>query len=284
MTGAEFEGVDFDLLADFVGGALDGTPDQERVATLVAGDPVWRASFEALAPAMAAVGGALEAFDPEPMPDDLADRLDTLLRAPAIAAEPREVPAPDVPAKVVDLDSRRRARRWAAPLTVAAAVLAFAGFGASWWVANQPMDNSNDTASSAAVAEGAAEAGLPFAVTSSGMDYTVATLTEVPMGSTMASGETGISAPDKTRATALKNSALGRLDDAAELMACVEAITTENSGGTITVEGVDYALFDGKPAVIVRFSAANGLWVWAVGPECGVPGAGADTVRKLPVR
>ncbi|HWS38064.1 MAG TPA: hypothetical protein VN408_35680 [Actinoplanes sp.] len=274
MTGAEFEGVDFDLLADFVGGALDGTPDEERVATLVAEDPQWQAAFEALVPAMAAVGGALEAFDPEPMPVDLADRLDALLRAPEAPAEP----APAVPTNVVDLESRRRARRWAKPLAVAAGVIAFAGFGATWWSVNQGV-GSEDAASTAAVAEGAA-ANLPFAVTSSGLDYTAATLAESPMNATMAGGaDEGTAA-----AQAQKNSVLSRLEVPAELLACIDAITRENAGGTIAVETVDFARFGGNPAAIVRFSAANGPWVWAVGPGCGTPGAGADNLQKLPVR
>ena len=29
MTGAEFSGVDIDLLADYIGGALEGTPDED---------------------------------------------------------------------------------------------------------------------------------------------------------------------------------------------------------------------------------------------------------------
>ncbi|WP_430784761.1 hypothetical protein [Actinoplanes sp. G11-F43] len=281
MTGAEFEGVafegvDLDLLADFVGGALDGTPDEERVATLVAEDPAWQAAFEALAPAMAAVGGALAAFEPEPMPDDLAARLDGLLREP----ETETAAAPAVPTNVVDLEARRRARRWAAPLAVAAAVIAFAGFGATWWVANQPLADQASSDSAAATAERATGVGLPFTVTSSGIDYSAATLADVPMSATMATGEDQAgSLPE-----APKSATLGRLDDTGALLACIEAITAENAGGTLSVESVDYARFDGKPAVIVRFSAANGQWVWAVGPECGSPGAGADAAQKLPVR
>lgn len=272
MTGAEFEGVDFDLLADFVGGALDGTPDEDRVATLVAEDPRWQAAFDALVPAMTAVGGALEAFDPEPMPTELADRLDTLLRSPETPAELASV----VPTNVVDLASRRRARRWAAPLAVAAAVIAFAGFGATWWSADQSA-SSEDAASSAMSAERAAD--LPFAVTSSGLDYSAATLGESPMNAPMAGAD------EETAAVHTQKSAgLSRLEVPAELLTCIDAITRENSSGTVSVETVDYARFDGRPAVIVRFSAANGLWVWAVGPECGTPGAGADTVQKLPVR
>ncbi|GAA1590081.1 hypothetical protein [Actinoplanes couchii] len=279
MTGAEFEGVDFDLLADFVGGALDGTPDGQRVATLVAEDPSWRAAFEALGPAMAAVGGALEAFEPEPMPADLADRLDTLLRT----AETPVEPVPVVPTNVVDLESRRRARRWAAPLSVAAAVLAFAGFGATWWVSNQSMDNSESTAAAGSTTAEQAGALPAFAVTSSGTDYTAATLPDAPMSETLS---TGLALPDESAPAAAvpKTPGLSRLEDPSALAACVDAITVANSGGTLAVESADFARFDGTPAVVFRFSAANGVWAWAVGPDCGLPGAGADTLQNLPVR
>ena len=47
---------------------------------------------------------------------------------------------------------------------------------------------------------------------------------------------------------------------------------------------LDYATFEGAPALIVQFSAANGIRVWAVGPECGTRGAGAASLAQLPVR
>ena len=50
------------------------------------------------------------------------------------------------------------------------------------------------------------------------------------------------------------------------------------------MESVDYARFDGAPALIVRFTAANGRWAWASGPACGTPAAGAATLGKVPVR
>ena len=55
MTGREFREVDHDLLADYVGGALDGTPERDRVARLVAEDAAWADAHATLAPAMARV-------------------------------------------------------------------------------------------------------------------------------------------------------------------------------------------------------------------------------------
>ncbi|GAA4940365.1 hypothetical protein [Actinoplanes utahensis] len=288
MTGAEFEGVDIDLLADFVGGALDGTPDEERVAALVAGDPSWRAAFEAFAPAMAAASAALRDLEPEPMPADLAARLDGLFRSPAAGAggTTGDVPgeaadessASPVPAKVVDLGRARRARRWAAPLTVAAASLAVAGFGLNGLLTdsadNRPAAGQADTA--AAPLAAAPPIGE---ILHSGTDYSDTTLTE--QRSTAFSGDEGV---ESNASSAAKADPLGRLADPTALAVCLDAIAQENAGGPITVEFVDYARFEGRPALVVRFSATNGGWVWAAGPECGTPASDPDTVRKLPVR
>ncbi|MEU0765272.1 phosphopantetheine-binding protein, partial [Streptomyces microflavus] len=55
MTGREFREVDHDLLADYLGGALDGTPEQTVVARLVAEDPAWSDAHDVLAPALTRV-------------------------------------------------------------------------------------------------------------------------------------------------------------------------------------------------------------------------------------
>lgn len=311
MTGAEFEGVDIDLLADYVGGALDGTPDEERVAALVAEDPAWQAAFETLAPAMTAVGAALRELEPTPMPDDLAARLDGLLRGPgdglqrgpgdrlqdgpadglqrgpgdglqagAGEGEPSSGdPASPVPAKVVDLGKARRARRWVAPLTAAAAVLAFAGFGVNALFLSDSSKNTEAAGSADTAAAPMATMPQVGEILRSGADYTDATLGEQRAGTFGADGSAETQA-----SSAGKLDALARLDDPTALAVCLDAITRENAGGPITVEFVDYARFEGRPALIVRFSATNGTRVWVAGPDCGTPATDPDTVRKLPVR
>jgi hypothetical protein len=278
VTGAEFEGVDIDLLADYVGGALDGTPDEERVAALVATDDAWRAAHEALEPGMIAVGAVLREFEPEPMPDDLAARLDTMFRAAA-----SEEAAPEaVPAKVVDLDRARRRRRWVAPIGVAAAVVAFAGFGVNSLLA----PGAEDTAARSANSEAAPMAAAPAAgreVSRSGTDYTASTLTSV--GQQLRNAPSSADEPQTASGTELQEaSGLDRLTMPDAVAACLQEITRVNGGGVISVEFLDYARFNGDPALIVRFSAADGIWVWAVGPECGTPGAGADELERVPVR
>ncbi|WP_373688915.1 hypothetical protein [Verrucosispora sioxanthis] len=42
MSAGEFSEVDHDLLADYLGGALDGTPEHAEIARRVAQDPAWR--------------------------------------------------------------------------------------------------------------------------------------------------------------------------------------------------------------------------------------------------
>ncbi|MBO3739368.1 hypothetical protein [Actinoplanes flavus] len=280
MTGAEFDGVDLDLLADYVGGALDGTPDQERVAGLVSADPAWRRAFEMLEPGMIAVEAALREFEPEPMPDDLAARLDAMFRVP----EETSGAADAVPAKVVDFEGvrRARARRWAAPVGVAAALLAFAGFGVSQLSGTSMSDGSAESAAGGA-ADAPAMARIPADnVVFSDTDYTSGTLA----AASAKRSQVGVLS-ETSEATAAQDtgvSPLARLIDPSGLISCLDAITRNNGGGQISVDLVDYARFDGDPAMIVRFSAANGVWVWAVGPECGAPGAGADTVEQLPVR
>ena len=293
MTGAEFSGVDIDLLADYIGGALEGTPDESVVAARIADDPAWRAAYESLGGAMAVVGAELGRLAAEPMPAELATRLDGLLRAEAAPAAPRltvvrdpdavEYSAAAVP--VGERDRRGRRRRWATPIAIAAGTVAFVGFGLDYLAGREP-DQAQDTAASSA---GSAEQAAPAAgevVLTSGTDYTRATLaTEPPQP--LAASELGSSAQaaakDRTRISA-DEPALSRLAVRAALEECFAAIQRENGGGPIAVRSVDYASYTGTPAVVVRFVADNGTWAWASGAECGTRTAGADTLDKVPVR
>ncbi|MEV7621605.1 hypothetical protein [Actinoplanes sp. NPDC089786] len=184
MTADEFGTVDVDLLADYIGDALDG-PDHERVARLVADDPEWRSAYALLSPGMDSVSAELSAMGsaPEQMPDDLWVRLDDAFRSPiadpstipadlATPAEPHlepvradrhlvsvptEVSAPtevSVPTERSERKntSRRRRLRWAAPIAAAAGVVAFAGFGAAY-LSNSKSSQDNATSSAAGAAD-----------------------------------------------------------------------------------------------------------------------------------
>ncbi|MGX6607871.1 hypothetical protein ACWKSP_37965 [Micromonosporaceae bacterium Da 78-11] len=299
MTGAEFSGVDIDLLADYIGGALDGTPDESVVAALIANDPAWQAAYESLGGGMALVGVELSRLGAEPMPAELAARLDTMFTRPIEAAEPLD-PEPVAPAgprlalvrggaasgdAANPVPERKsspgpgRRMKWAAPIAVAAGVIAFVGFGLDY-LAGRDAANTDSAASSAA---GMADANR--SMWHSGFDYTLASLGAEPMQPFVApdlSASAMKSSPQ--RVSAADDSPLARLDLGDALQDCLDAIEQANGAGAISVLSVDYARFDGAPALIVRFTADNGMWGWASGPSCGTPDGGAATLGKVPVR
>jgi hypothetical protein len=321
----EFSGVDIDLLADYVGGALDGTPQHATIAGLIAHDPAWRAAHDALAEGMTAVGRELGALGaaPEPMPAEFAVRLDAAFASGIADPAPidPELATPSVPhLKPVRGDAsgrrltpvpddgvdrgagrrngamsanRRRRLRWAVPIAAAAGVLAFAGFGIDYLTGGtKSSDNATTSAGGAARAESAPMiasdqphvAAPPAAgqIRSSGVDYDRATLRDATTAALKAPAPMGASHVPGL-ATDSAASPLARLRPPDALMACLDAIAQANGAGTITVQTVDYARFQGSPALVVRFSAANGGWVWASGPACGAPGSGAATVASVPV-
>ncbi|WP_250000558.1 hypothetical protein [Actinoplanes sp. M2I2] len=272
MTGADFSGVDIDLLADYIGGALEGTPDESVVATLIADDPAWRAAYESLGGGVAAIRAELGRIEPEPMPAELAARLDGMFSAPALTLVKGDAAA--------ERPTGRR-RRWVTPIAIAAGFIAFVGFGADY-LSGRGAPQTEDAASTAAgtlAAEGPA-------ILSTGADYTRATLAGEPPQPLAASGKApGFGESDaQEQRTAVNDPALARLADPAALQACLEAIQRENAGSAIAVQTVDYARFDGVAALIVRFTADNGNWVWAAGADCGTPAAGADALDKVTVR
>ncbi|MFF5295109.1 hypothetical protein [Paractinoplanes globisporus] len=299
MTGAEFRGVDIDLLADYIGGALTGTPDEPVVATLIADDPAWRAAYESLSGGMAAVATELGRFEPEPMPAEVAARLEAALTTPA----PRLTLVPDSgdgapPVREEKTTRRERGRRlrWVTPIAIAAGAVAFVGFGLDY-LSGRDGNSADKSASSAAGeaqarrpdsgqapaiagAEPKSDSGQDSAqsqsatpqLLSSGTDYTRATLAQAPTQA--------LSAPAPL-ATASK---FGRLSSTDTLRQCLDMIALANGAGPITAESVDYARFEGKPAIVVRFTADNGAWAWASGPSCGTSSGGADTLAKVPVR
>lgn len=330
MTGGEFSGVDIDLLADYVGGALDGTPDEAVVAALVADDPAWADAHDALTGGIASVGADLRALgaEPEPMPDHLAVRISAALAnlppltGPDLSAdtdhdlakggkatEPagvrRHLAAVPNEGDVVGAvrgrrdrgsaaDRRRRVREWVAPIAVAAGALVFAGVGLGALLNGGSAEDSGSTMAGQAAPEmssswsverrGADAATLSGTdtgwVIASGLDYGRATLSE--SFSTAFSGgaqKESSPRPGTTRVPAAGGAipALDRLRVPEALLACIDAIRAEHRSGDVIPVTVDYARFEGAPALVVRFTASDGAWAWVSGPDCGAPGAGADT-------
>jgi hypothetical protein len=342
VTGADFSEVDIDLLADYVGGALDGTPDEATVAALISDNPAWQAGYAAMVDASAFVGAQLGTLGTpaEPMPAEISDRLERLLlsadanpvnvtAAHSDVADPSsiepELAAPSGPrlepvgegaasgrhlsaVRNDDLDraagergrataaGRRRRLRWAAPIAVAAGALAFVGFGINYLSGGAADSQDNSTAGASAARPENALADVVAAPTvdqilASGVDYQRTTLQQNVLRTLAgpdAPGPTGLSSKKATAAppafaTDAAGDALARLRPREALLACLDAIAVENGGGAITVQTVDYARFEGRPAVVVRFSADNGEWAWASGPECGNGAAGAATQGRVPV-
>ncbi|MBU2663573.1 hypothetical protein KOI35_08650 [Actinoplanes bogorensis] len=278
MTGAEFGGVDIDLLADYIGGALEGTPDESAVATLIADDPAWREAYEQLSGGIEVVRAELASFGPVEMPDDVAARVDAMF-APVPQLTVVRGEAPDG----VREKKRNRRMRWATPIAIAAGFIAFVGFGADYLIGRGSDDSAADTASSAGgSAENSTALDAGIITKTTGTDYTRATLAQEPVEPMNApKSSLGVDQSEPQRSMA-SGSALSRLLDPAALDDCLAAIQQEQ-GGSITVRSVDYARFDGAPALIVRFSGSAGSWAWAVGPLCGTPAGDADTITQVPV-
>ncbi|MBQ1043928.1 MULTISPECIES: hypothetical protein [unclassified Micromonospora] len=309
MTSREFSEVDHDLLADYLGGALDGTPEQATVARLVEQDPAWRVAYETLAEAVDLVHADLAGWTAAPapqMPVAVTDRITAALAgagpAPGPAA-PRDG-TPVVPAQAGGTSrppgaaSRperhsgpgRRPRRWAriaGPVALAAASVAAVGLG----VGRLAGPGDGGTADRAAPM-----AAAPYRTTgpalSSGTDWTPERLAadRVPAGAKSmpqpdmagpsgAGRENGPETPlasDRYRVGVVLD--LERLARPEALAACLTAIGAEHGDTPLTVSMIDYARYQGVPALVVTFADATGArWGWASGPECGVPGSGADT-------
>jgi len=309
VTGGSFSEVDLDRLADYVGGALEGTPEAAAVARLVSDDPTWRQAHEQLVDAFAAVDADLRAFDdtPDPMPNDVADRLTAALAgaAPADAGRPRLVTvAGGRSATSTSRDvRRRRLLRWGAPIAVAAGVLAFAGFGLNSLLSPGNLFSTGTSDERAASSPGGAEvmdapadsgapaAGMPHRYGSAPADRILRTGTDyrreslAAMQRAVAKEALGPQAAEDARAltSAGVDAALRRLVDRDALQACLDAIARAQAAAEIDVRQVDYARFEGAPAVVVLFVADGRQWAWVSGPGCGTPAFGADIRYRVPV-
>lgn len=360
MTGGQFGEVDFDLLADYVGGALADTPGEAEVARLIASNTTWAQAYAELTTAVDAVGVDLASWGavPEPMPDAVTARLTaaladatlteavpladaTLAEAVPLAeaatfataaahADVTTVRAPSPAAELADAGERpgrrpagaphggvassgpgraaRSRRRWsrlAGPMAVAAAVTAFAGFGLPRLTGSNSADRSSGAAVSGPGAEraegdrrsanilGAPQAPVDVAAmtpTFSGTDYAASTLADrvSALGGQRInttetdSGEQPNGTPEQSRAAGAYG--LERLSDRSALTGCLDAVARAHDNGTLMVDIVDYARFEGSPALVVSFTDGTGTrWAWAVGPECGLPGVGTDERHRTRV-
>ncbi|MFE9956330.1 hypothetical protein [Micromonospora sp. NPDC005299] len=313
MTSREFSEVDHDLLADYLGGALDGTPEQVAVARLVEQDPAWGEAHAALARAVELVHADLAGWAAEPVPElppSVADRISAALAGAGPAPtgdlasdlpEPGSTPTavPAQPGRSTgptggtgrpgrNTGPGRRSRRWtrlAGPVALAAASVTAVGFGVSHLVDTGAgrITGAADSAGSRANGEAAPLAAAPYRTTGpalhSGTDYTPDALSRMrtgvvgPLQSDKANPAGGQDEHRLSEATGLD-----RLARPEALASCLSEIGAEHRAGPLAVDLVDYARFQGRPALVVTFTDAGGArWAWVSGPECGVPGSSADT-------
>jgi hypothetical protein len=311
--------VDHDLLADYVGGALDGTAEERVVARLIAEDPQWAEAYARLAQDTADVRVTLSGWGAEPasMPPDVIERISAALsadladgltaaanghekaaggrREPAVTGtRPGATRRPGATAPPGRPDgaathpagraAARRLPRWAMPVAIVAVLAAMGGLGVSQLAGDTRATDS--TASSGEVQPRSAEGGSaeqpvgaksPDQVFASGTDYTRRSLVAqlVPL----ASRASTLSGAGESPVPAQKDRAAGEPQrdlSVSTLAPCLRAIAGEHGRGTPRFDVVDYARFEGEPALIVLFTDPDGQrWAWAVSPECGRPEAGA---------
>jgi hypothetical protein len=141
-----------------------------------------------------------------------------------------------------------------------------------------PMMESQDTAGAGVAAEH---------VTASGTDYRRDTLRAAAQSASNRSAQETkpdrSSPKDRALAAGAVVPALQRLSVREALIACIDAIAAEHRAGPVRVESADFARFEGSPALVVHFTASDGTWAWVSGPDCGAPGAAADTRHQARV-
>lgn len=294
MTGREFSEVEIDLLADYVGGALDGTPEHATVAQLVAEDPAWARAHAELSAATVTVHSQLADWGAttEPMPVDVADRVAAAL-SDAASSPPQTRPTlTAVPGGRPATRTTRRSRRWrswAVPTAAAAGVLVAAGFGISLIDLDGAQDAGTTSAEAPASARDQAGAGsVPQVMQdttqqliASGLNYQRATLAGAAIPAEAADATRAFSAQETTDLAVPE--VLRRLVAGDALGACLNTIAAAHDRGRVTVQAVDYATFEAEPAVMVFFADDSGeRWIWVSGPACGLTGPDTRANARIP--
>ncbi|MDQ6649800.1 MAG: hypothetical protein M3Z02_06750 [Actinomycetota bacterium] len=270
-----------DALADYDAGALDAGRSRATRGH-VDGCAPCRESLSALAATRAELGSLAAPS----MPADVAERIHSALSE---AASSQALPTP-----VTMLPERQHRRRFTVAGSAAAAVvLLFAGavvFGAT----------RGQSASHPSTASKAAAPGMPAVVSATGRDYSRAALPEaVPgllhplgraAGAPLPSPQGAAPQPGpvtgSNAAVAPDPHALDRLRNPVALRACL----TELSGAaTVQALALDYAAFEGEPALVVVLPGSGTVPVaipradvYVVGPGCAPNDAQIRYVVRVP--
>jgi hypothetical protein len=283
--------VDLDRLADYAAGVLDPAAADE-VAHLVRTDDGWARALTALVAADEAIRGDLRAaaVEPGPMPADVADRISVALSDER--ARHRGASAP-----VVSLAAARakRRRRWTTSVAAAAASLVLVLCGVTIYQYGLPGTSAESTAGGGLPQQPEADRGGPapamgptrgeFAplVVATGFDYGDGDLRQllqkpppaaVPNYATDGSQDlpdaltSAPAVPREVREAAPLT--LTRLTDPTSLATCLAAIRADHPGVPILL---DYARYDGRPALIVSIRNGATTTIVAVGGDCGIAGS-----------
>jgi hypothetical protein len=289
---------ELDRLADYTAGALTGA-EADEVARLIHTDDRWAAAHAELLAAQPAVSAALRsaAEAPVTMPPEIAARLDAAL---AHARSDRRTTDRWATARpITDRHSRRhrtrpgRPARWSpALLRIAAGVVVFAavGGGIVTWAALGDLTGGMPAMDAGEALAEDVDAGTPPSiegtvatdvgpqVIASGTDYTTASLPDlvriVPLATPQELGRRDAELSDLT-----VEDSLAGVATPAGLNRCLDAVQRAYPG---VVSIVDFARFEGEPAVVIGVQDGGRWTVIAVGEGCGVDGL--DEVAVVPVR
>jgi hypothetical protein len=276
------------LLADYVGGALDGTPDADRVAELIASSPQWRAAAEDLTSALRAVSDDLEALrrTPEIMPPEIVARFDELLASPEMtptAARPAVDPlAERRPTR--SASPARRLRKWAVPVAMLCVVFGFATAANLFpsviekaeTPASAPREDAAGLSDSQAPSVPVITSGKQHDRESLGGGLRVTSESVPPAQSTKKTVEPS---PPGIGILGMIPPELMRLTDPVALRKCLDAVAAVLPGSPTLV---DYAYFENKPALVISITSIGGKWTFVAGPACGINGADEKFRAPLP--
>lgn len=282
--------VDLDLLADYVGGALEGTPDEQRVARLIAADPTWAQAHADLVAADAGIRRWLAAAPTAgPMPAEVGARIEAaLLGADAGPVAPgQRTDASRRPSRSHPIDRSDQSRpggarrRWLAAVTaVAAVVFGIAALGQFLPTMRGQVGSTNADSAGGEAAPQIGLNGVDDADRLAPTNYTPLTLPISGAIRDFTSGKGAIAedtakpsvptpVPGSSRASVVPPS-LGGLTDGATLSACFDALRAATDPLGSSLHLYDLGLFEGRPAAIIQLVVGGLITrVYVVGPLCG---------------
>lgn len=279
---------ELDRLADYTAGALTGV-EADEVARLIQTDDRWAAAHAELLAAQPSVSAALRtaATTPVAMPPEVAARLDAALAAARVdhhrttkhrATGRRSRPQPVRPGT----RPGRRSRLSPLLVRVAAGVIALAAVGGGVTAvalrtglpgvsdaamdAREEMPYADQEVGAPSVTADMAT-GADFLILASGTDYTTASLRDLVFPSAVP--------PPAPKSKSDREAELSRLavdDSLAEiaspdgLTGCLDAVRRAYPG---VIRVVDFARFEGTPAVVIAVDEGGAWTVVAVGAGCG---------------